>query len=254
MDQNIGFIGLGNMGLPIARNLAKAGYRVRVYNRTPSRAEPLLEMDNVAVVHSPSEAAEPGGIVFTMLIDDEAVEHLTVGGDGLAAQLGPEGLHISMSTIAPATSTRLAQLGSGYLAAPVFGRPDNAASAELIVLSAGMAQARERARPLLGVIGSTLYELGDDPATANALKLVGNFLLMSAMEALSKAFAFAEKNQVPRKLAAEILTETPLMANAYKLYGAAIADGKFTPPGVTIKDTVELLGGWCDTLPAGLVD
>lgn len=254
MDQNIGFIGLGSMGLPIARNLAKAGYRVRVYNRTPSRAEPLLEMDNVAVVRSPSEAAEPGGIVFTMLIDDEAVEHLTVGEDGLAAQLGPEGLHISMSTIAPETSTRLAQLGSGYLAAPVFGRPDNAASAELIVLSAGMAQARERARPLLGVIGSTLYELGDDPATANALKLVGNFLLMSAMEALSKAFAFAEKNQVPRKLAAEILIETSLMANAYKLYGAAIADGKFTPPGATIKDTVELLGGWCDTLPAGLAD
>ncbi|HSZ30871.1 MAG TPA: NAD-binding protein, partial [Pseudonocardiaceae bacterium] len=109
------------------------------------------------------------------------------------------------------------------------------ASAELIVLSAGAPRARERARPLLEVIGSALYELGDDPASANAVKLVGNFLLMSAMEAMSEAFAFAEKHGVPRKLAAEVLTTTPLMANAYKGYGAAIADGKFSPPGFGLR-------------------
>jgi 3-hydroxyisobutyrate dehydrogenase-like beta-hydroxyacid dehydrogenase len=235
VDQNIGFVGLGNMGLPIARNLARAGYRLRVYNRTPSKAEPLLELDGVMLVRSPAETAEPGGIVFTMLADDDAVEHLTAGEDGLAARLGPEGLHISMSTIAPTTGTRLAQLGSGYLAAPVFGRPDKAASAELIVLSAGAARTRERAKPLLEVIGSALYELGEDPASANAVKLVGNFLLMSAMEAMSEAFAFAEKHGVPRKLAAEVLTTTPLMANAYKGYGAAIADGKFSPPGFGLR-------------------
>jgi len=235
VDQNIGFVGLGNMGLPIARNLARAGYRLRVYNRRPSKAEPLLGLDGVVLVRSPAETAEPGGIVFTMLADDDAVEHLTAGEDGLAARLGPEGLHISMSTIAPTTSTRLAQLGSGYLAAPVFGRPDKAASAELIVLSAGAARALERAKPLLEVIGSALYELGDDPASANAVKLVGNFLLMSAMEAMSEAFAFAEKHGVPRKLAAEVLTTTPLMANAYKGYGAAIADGKFSPPGFGLR-------------------
>lgn len=235
MDQNIGFVGLGNMGLPIARNLARAGYRLRVYNRTPSKAEPLLGLDGVVLVRSPAETAEPGGIVFTMLADDAAVEHLTAGEDGLAARLGPEGLHISMSTIAPTTGARLAQLGSGYLAAPVFGRPDKAASAQLIVLSAGAARARERAKPLLEVIGSALYELGEDPASANAVKLVGNFLLMSAMEAMSEAFAFAEKHGVPRKLAAEVLTTTPLMANAYKGYGAAIADGKFSPAGFGLR-------------------
>jgi 3-hydroxyisobutyrate dehydrogenase-like beta-hydroxyacid dehydrogenase len=235
VDQNIGFVGLGNMGLPIARNLARAGYRLRVYNRTPSKAEPLLGLDGVVLVRSPAETAEPGGIVFTMLADDAAVEHLTAGEDGLAARLGHEGLHISMSTIAPTTGSRLAQLGSGYLAAPVFGRPDKASSAQLIVLSAGAARARERAKPLLEVIGSALYELGEDPASANAVKLVGNFLLMSAMEAMSEAFAFAEKHGVPRKLAAEVLTTTPLMANAYKGYGAAIADGKFSPAGFGLR-------------------
>jgi 3-hydroxyisobutyrate dehydrogenase-like beta-hydroxyacid dehydrogenase len=242
VDQDIGFVGLGNMGFPIARNLARAGYRLRVYNRTPSKAKPLLELEGVALVRSPAETAEPGGIVVTMLIDDDTVERLTAGEDGLAARLGPEGLHVSMSTIAPTTSTRLAQLGSGYLAAPVFGGPDSAASAELLILSAGAPQARERAQPLLEVIGSALYELGDDPATANAVKLVGNFLLLSAMEALSEAFTFAEQNRVPRKLTAEILTATPLMANAYKRYGAAIADGTFNPRWNAIKDTVKLLG------------
>jgi 3-hydroxyisobutyrate dehydrogenase-like beta-hydroxyacid dehydrogenase len=235
VDRNIGFVGLGHMGLPIARNLARAGYRLRVYNRTPSKVEPLLELDGVTLARSPAETTEPGGIVFTMLADDDAVEHLTTGQDGLAARLGPEGLHISMSTIAPSTSTRLAQLGSGYLAAPVFGRPDKAASAELIVLSAGAPRARERAKPLLEVIGSALYEFGEDPASANAVKLIGNFLLMSAMEAMSEAFAFAEKHGVPRKLAAEVLTTAPLMANAYQGYGAAIAAGKFSPPGFSLR-------------------
>jgi 3-hydroxyisobutyrate dehydrogenase-like beta-hydroxyacid dehydrogenase len=235
MEQSIGFVGLGNMGLQIARNLALARHRLRVYNRTPSKAEPLLGLDGVTLVRSPAEAAEPGGVVFTMLADDDAVEQVTAGEEGFAARLGPDGLHISMSTIAPTTSARLAQLGAAYLAAPVFGRPDRAASAELIVLAAGEPRARERARPLLEVIGSAVYELGDDPAGANAVKLAGNFMLMSAMEAISEAFAFAEKHGVPRTLAAEVLTATPLMAGAYRGYGVAIAGGKFSPAGFALR-------------------
>ncbi|MGH3669688.1 MAG: NAD(P)-dependent oxidoreductase [Pseudonocardiaceae bacterium] len=235
MEETIGFVGLGNMGLPIARNLAQAGYRLRVYNRTSSKAEPLLVMGGVTLAQHPAGTAEPGGIVFTMLADDDAVEGVTAGESGLAARLGPEGLHISMSTIAPTTSTRLSRLGSGYLSAPVFGRPDRAASAELIVLCAGHAQARERARPLLELIGSTVYELGEDPASANAVKLAGNFLLMSAMEAMAEAFAFAEKHGAARTLVAEVLTTTPLMANSYRGYGAAIAEGGFSPPGFDLR-------------------
>lgn len=121
MEETIGFVGLGNMGLPIARNLARAGYRLRVHNRTPAKAEPLLAVGGVALVEHPAETAEPGGIVVTMLADDDAVEGVTAGAGGLAHRLGPEGLHISMSTIAPTTSTRLAQLGSGYLTARCSG-------------------------------------------------------------------------------------------------------------------------------------
>jgi 3-hydroxyisobutyrate dehydrogenase-like beta-hydroxyacid dehydrogenase len=242
VNQSIGFIGLGNMGLPIARNLARAGYRLRVYNRTASKAQPLLEFDGVSVVQSPIEVASSGGIVLSMLADDHAVEQATAG---LADALGANGLHVSLSTIAPATSTLLATQGCGYVAAPVFGRPDRAESAQLIVLSAGAAGDRERARPLLEVIGSAVFDLGEDPASANAIKLAGNFLLMSAMEAMAEAFAFAEKHGVSRTRAAEVLTTTPLMANSYKGYGAAIAGGKFSPPGFGLhlgrKDTRLLL-------------
>lgn len=153
----------------------------------------------------------------------------------LADKLGAAGLHVSLSTIAPTTSTRLAMQGCGYVAAPVFGRPDRAESAQLVVLSAGTSRDRERARPLLEAIGSVVFELGEDPASANAVKLAGNFLLMSAMEAMAEALAFAEKHGVLRARAAEVLTTTPLMANGYQGYGAAIAAGKFNPPGFGLR-------------------
>ena len=232
MAQTVGFIGLGNMGLPIARNLAKAGYRLRIYNRTAAKAQPLLALEGVTLASTPVDVAEPGEIVLSMLADDHAVEQATTG---VAERLGAQGLHISLSTIAPPTSTWLAGQGCGYVAAPVFGRPDRAESAELIVVSAGAPGDRQRARPLLEAVSSVVYEVGEDPAGANAVKLAGNFLLMSAMEAMAEAFAFAERHGVPRQLAAEVLTTTPLMANGYRGYGAAIAEGKFTPPGFGLR-------------------
>ncbi len=232
MKQSIGFIGLGNMGLPIARNLALAGYQLRVYNRTAAKARPLLDLDGVSQARAPAEVAEPGGVVLSMLADDRAAEQATAG---LADKLGAAGLHVSLSTIAPATSTRLARQGCGYVAAPVFGRPDRAESGQLIVLSAGASRDRARARPLLDAIGSAVFELAEDPASANAVKLAGNFLLMSALEAMAEAFAFAEKHGVPRARVAEVLTTTPLMANVYRGYGAAIAAGTFSPAGFSLR-------------------
>jgi 3-hydroxyisobutyrate dehydrogenase-like beta-hydroxyacid dehydrogenase len=117
----------------------------------------------------------------------------------------------------------------------VFGRPEQAESAQLIVLSAGASRDRARARPLLEAIGSAVFELGEEPASANAVKLAGNLLLMSALEAMAEAFAFAEKHGVPRARAAEVLTTTPLMANSYRRYGAAIADGAFSPAGFGLR-------------------
>src|SRR5579871_6224003 len=98
MHMDVGFIGLGSMGLPMATNLLAAGHKLKVYNRTAAKADPLIQrgaelMSNAAAV------ASPGGIVITMLADDAALEGVVVGVDTIATRLAPGGIHISMSTI-----------------------------------------------------------------------------------------------------------------------------------------------------------
>src|SRR5207244_6524202 len=102
MKETIGFIGLGGMGLGMATNLLKAGFGLRVYNRTAEKARPLLEL-GARRARSPAEAAEPGGVVVTMVSDDRALEEVTLGTNGLLGRLG-YGVHRSMSTIAPRTA------------------------------------------------------------------------------------------------------------------------------------------------------
>src|ERR1700758_1522775 len=101
MKETIGLIGLGAMGLAVATNLVKAGFGLRVYNRTAEKARPLLEA-GARLARSPAEATSPGGIVVTMVSDDRAVEEVTLGENGLLSRLG-DGIHLAMSTIAPRT-------------------------------------------------------------------------------------------------------------------------------------------------------
>src|SRR5258708_10230371 len=108
MKETIGFIGLGGMGLAMATNLLKAGFGLRVYNRTAEKARPLLEL-GATLARRPAEAAEPGSVVVTMVSDDQAVEEVTLGANGFLSRLG-DGVHLSMSTIAPRTARRLAGL------------------------------------------------------------------------------------------------------------------------------------------------
>jgi 3-hydroxyisobutyrate dehydrogenase-like beta-hydroxyacid dehydrogenase len=107
MPETLGFIGLGNMGEPIAANLLRAGYELKVYNRTASKAARLVEQ-GAALVTGPSEVADAGGIVLTMLSDDRAVEEVCLDTPSFVEKLGNGGIHISCSTISPATARRLA--------------------------------------------------------------------------------------------------------------------------------------------------
>src|SRR5260370_41673470 len=147
MKETVGFIGLGGMGLAMATNLLKAGFGLRVYNRTAAKARPLLE-HGATLARSPAEAAVPGGVVVTMVSDDRAVEEVTLGANGLLDRLG-DGVHLSMSTIAPRTARRLAGLhrdrGASYVASPVFGKPQVAVEARLWVVTSGYAAAPARA-------------------------------------------------------------------------------------------------------------
>ncbi|MBV8096394.1 MAG: NAD(P)-dependent oxidoreductase [Acetobacteraceae bacterium] len=229
----IGFIGLGNMGHGMARNLLKAGHQVLVYNRTRSRAEALAP-DGAQVADSPAAACAAEAVV-TMLADDAAVESVVFGGGGVLSALGRGGIHISMSTISVAFSDRLAEThrnaGHGYVAAPVFGRPDAAAAGQLVVIAAGPEQEVRRCEPLFDAVGQKTFYIGEKPSSANLVKLSGNFLIASVLESLGEAFALVRKGGIDPHRYVEILTGTLFSAPVYKIYGSIIADQKYEPAG-----------------------
>ncbi|HEX3999982.1 MAG TPA: NAD(P)-dependent oxidoreductase [Pirellulales bacterium] len=234
MKETIGFIGLGGMGMAMATNLLKAGFGLRVYNRTAERARPLVER-GAALARSPAEAVEPGGIVVTMVSDDRAVEETTLGADGLLAALGG-GVHLSMSTIAPHTARRLAALhkeqGASYIASPVFGKPDVAAEAKLWIVTSGAdATARQRVRPLQEAMSRGITDFGDEPGAANIIKLSGNFLLGAAIEAMAEAFTMAQKHGVPRTATYQFFTQTLFDCFVYRAYGELISSERYEPVG-----------------------
>jgi 3-hydroxyisobutyrate dehydrogenase-like beta-hydroxyacid dehydrogenase len=231
--ETVGFIGLGSMGSAIAASLLKAGFGLRVYNRTAEKAQPLLER-GATLASSPAEAVEPGGIVVTMLTDDRAVDDVTFGANGILERLGA-GVHLSMSTISPRTARRLARLhgerGSSYVASPVFGKPDVAAQGKLWIASSGEAAARTRGRPIQEAVGQRVVDFGDDPGAANVIKLAGNFMFGAAIEAMAEAFTLCQKHGVPRRQAYEFFTQTLFDCPTYHAYGELIASENYRPVG-----------------------
>lgn len=227
----VGFIGLGHMGSAMALNLLKAGHEVTVYNRSAAKARPLASQ-GARVAGSIAEACR-GDAVMTMLANDEALASVVEGPDGILASLGSGALHISSSTISVSLSQRLAQLharsAQRYVSAPVFGRPEAAAAAQLTIVAAGEPTALETAQALLAAIGSKVFVLGDAPEQANLVKLSGNFLNASVIESLGESFALVRKGGVDPQRYLEILTSL-FNAPAYRIYGALIASGRFEPP------------------------
>jgi len=234
---DVGFIGLGNMGLAMARNLLKAGHSLRVYNRTQSRAEPL-EREGATIATSPAEAST-GDAVITMLANDQAVEETVFGDDGVLRGLKKGAAHISMSTITVALSERLkkahAEAQQTYIAAPVFGRPDAAAAAKLFVVPAGDKKAVEHFQPLFDAMGQRTFFLSENAPEANLVKLSGNFLIASMIECLGETVALMRKYEVDPRRFLEIMTETLFAAPVYRTYGALIAGQKYEPAGFKLE-------------------
>ena len=233
----VGFIGLGNMGLAMARNLLQAGHELTVYNRTRSKAEALASA-GAKVANSLAEVCAPE-VVMTMLADDDAVEQTTLAEGGLLDNLARGNVHVSLSTISTALSRRLTAAhsarGQSFVASPVFGRPDAAEAARLVVVAAGAAEAIERVRPLLEAISRKLFVLGSEPYSASAVKLGGNFMIASMLETLSEAFALVRKSGVEPAKFLEILNGSFFQSPIYENYGKIIIGGKFSPPGFTLR-------------------
>jgi len=233
----VGFIGLGSMGSAMARNLLKAGHEVTVYNRTRARAEELARA-GAKLAATPAETAS-GEVVITMLADDHALEDVLLGSGDLLARLRPDQIHVSMSTISVELSRNLVEAhsrhGTGFVSAPVFGRPEAAEAAKLFVVAAGPNAAVAKCEPLFSAVGQKTFILGEDPPAANVLKLSGNFLIVSTLECMGEAFALVRKYGIDPQQYLEILTSSFFSAPFQKNYGGIIAQQKYDPPGFTLR-------------------
>lgn len=230
----VGFVGTGAMGLPMARNLCRAGFHVVVYNRTRERAAPL-EQEGARLVDRPADACRGTDVVVTMLADDRATEEVVLRDGDFLRSLGPEAVHVCASTISVALSERLAEeharAGRAYVAAPVFGRPTVAEAGKLLIVVAGPSAAVERCRPVLEAMGDRIVVLGERAALAHVAKLAGNFLILSALEALSEVAVMVHKHGLPPRQFLEIMTSSYFDSPAYRTYSDLICKGAFEPPG-----------------------
>ncbi|HYG19452.1 MAG TPA: NAD(P)-dependent oxidoreductase [Ohtaekwangia sp.] len=230
--RSIGFVGLGNLGRPIAMNLLKAGYKVRVFNRTREKLSTIVAAGAEAVQRA-HETAEKGGIVITLVADDEAVK--TIASDDFAAALGPGGIHVSMSTISPHAARDLAmhhkKFGATYMAAPVFARPEAAAAkAGIVCVSGGSAAERQLINGILtDGVAKQVVDFGDEPGAAHVVKLVGNFMLAASIEMMAEAFVLAEKNGLSAQGVYEMFTSTIFSLPVFQNYGKLVVQRSFEP-------------------------
>jgi len=215
----IGFVGLGNMGTPIAKNLLRAGFNVMVYNRTPSKTIPL-QAAGATIASSPSDVAKHAEVFMTMLSDDVAVRDVC---NDVIPKLAHGTIHIAMSTVAQATMDALTPLhqthGVQCVTAPVMGRPPAAEARTLNILLSGEDSAKQKVKPILEAIGQRIFDFGTVPGASNTVKLILNFMIFTNVELLSEVMLFAEKMNVDKKQLMETINNTQLASPALKLYG-----------------------------------
>lgn len=232
----VAFLGLGNMGRGMVRNLLKAGHEVVVYNRTRARADELAKEGALATEHP---AAIQADVALTMVADDAALEQIVLGPQGLITGLPQDGIHVSMSTISAALSRSLTdkhrERGQTMVSAPVFGRPEAAEAAKLFIVAAGPRQAIERCRPLFDVMGQKTFTVGEEPVMANVTKLSGNFLIASVIECLGEVFSLGRKYGLQADTMLDVFTNSLFAAPVYKTYGAIIAQQKWEPAGFRLR-------------------
>ena len=239
VDDAIGFLGLGALGMPIAENLLASGKTLTVWNRTSGKAEALVAK-GARQAATPAAAVPRGGVVLSILWDDASVEE-TVAHPGFLEALG-DGVHVSMTTVTPETSRKLAALhaqhGSSFVEAPIFGIPTAAVARQLVVCLAGPTAAKDRARPLLEAMGAAkVFDFGEAVGAGTATKLIGNYMIIANFALLEEAFAILKASGVDPKPTLEMLTTTFLATPGNQRYAGYLLGGNPRPAsGIPAKD------------------
>lgn len=194
MADSVAVLGTGIMGAPIARNLARAGFEVRAWNRTRAKAEPLAD-DGVRVADSPADAAAGADFVLTMLGDGKAVESTMTADAGALAAMREKAIWLQCATVGIDATNRLTGIatkaGVAFVDAPVLGTKKPAEDAKLTVLASGPVELEQRCRPVFEAIGQRVDWLGD-AGTGTRLKLVMNSWVLAVTAGVAEALALAE--------------------------------------------------------------
>jgi len=221
----------GTMGLPMARNMARARLGVRAWNRSVEKAEPLTQ-EGATIVSTPAEAADGAQAIVTILTDAEAVIESMDGDQGALAGASEGATWIQMSTIGIEGTERCAQLaekrGAAFVDAPVLGTKQPAEKGELVVLASGPEDFRERVAPILDAVGQKTLWVGEAGA-GSRLKLVTNSWVLTVAEGTAEAIALAEGIGVEPSQFLEAVAGGPLDLPYLQLKGKAMIDRNFEP-------------------------
>lgn len=226
----IGFVGLGSMGQAMASNLLKGGHQLVVWNRSPDPVQALVKLGAVAA----TDPAQAFGVevVFSMLADDNALREVLLASGLLDTLKGPL-IHVNMATISVALADDLAARhqaqGVHYLAAPVLGRPNVAASGELNIIAAGPGDAIETVQPLFDLIGRKTWRMGDKASQANVMKLACNFMIASAIESMAEASVLVDAYGMESGQLIELISNSIFPGPVYAGYGKMIAERNYEP-------------------------
>ena len=208
MAEKVGFIGLGIMGKPMAKNLMEAGYALTVFNRSPEKAEDLGK-EGASVAASPREVAENSETIVTMLPDSPDVRNVVAGGDGVLEGIKEGALLVDMSTISPVVTEELAaalrERGASMLDAPVSGGDVGAIEGTLSIMVGGSEEDFERARPLFEVMGTTVNHVGPTGA-GQVTKAANQVVVALTIEAVSEALVLGSKGGVAPEKVLDVLS------------------------------------------------
>jgi 3-hydroxyisobutyrate dehydrogenase-like beta-hydroxyacid dehydrogenase len=236
VNPEIGFIGLGHMGTPMASNLLATGRPLIAYVRRADRIG-SLEAIGLRVTMDIGDLLDCH-VVISMLPDDAALQEVVFGRgdddlDGLAAGLMPGAVHLSMSTVSTAAASLAAaehaRHGQGYVAAPVFGNPEAAKARQLFIIAAGAPADVERCQPIFDSLGQRTFVVSADPQEANLMKLLGNMMSATALEMLGEVIAVMRKRGIDPHRFIDIMTSTMFGGRAHKIYGDKIVKQAYAP-------------------------
>ena len=230
----VAFAGLGNMGSGIAQCILRAGFGLVVWNRTASKAAPLVALGARAAA-TPAEAAAGADVVVSCLMDDPSILDAVQSPAGILAGMKPGAVHMCVTTISPDCADRLDDLharhGSAYVSAPVVGRPAAALSGQLASFLGGAAGAVERVTPVCRAYSKQVTAVSERPSAANCMKLAINYNIVSIIELIGESYVFAEKCGLPLEPLRDFYQQLAFAHPALKMYAEKLRARDFAGRG-----------------------